>query len=145
MGFSRFYLKELDFILTRHPRELDDESLIRYTIDFNKEFEGSVRFREISDCRGLQGIDNLTVEGTTRAAELEIDRPNCRLAILVKDTKEHYGMARAYQMFASDKRGAVEVFTDLTKALIWLNYSDAEIEIIEDFMENPVNPAKPAQ
>ena len=136
MGFSRHYLKDNNFMFTRITGEVNDQNLRQHVIDLNRESEGISDLRELADCTGIKSMENLTVKGTSGCADLENNRPNSLLAILVTDSALLYGMARAYQAFSEDRRESVQIFKDKNEALAWLANDDAEIEVFNKFINN---------
>ena len=123
-------------MLTIHPKEIDDKIFIEHVIALGKETKGINNLKELSDCRAIENIDKLTVEGTTNAAELDTVGPDSLLSILIPDSALLLGMARAYQAFSEDSRKAIEIFTDIQSALTWFSYNDKEIETIKNFINN---------
>ncbi len=134
MGFHRYFLKQNNFILSKVSGQLNDQDLMQQVISLNRETKEMPDFRELSDCSNLESIEELTVQGTTRCAQTENSRSESLLAILITDSKLHYGMARVYQMLAEENRKTVKIFTDLHKALAWLAKDKQEIEVLKNFV-----------
>ena len=53
MGFSRHYFNEHNFMLTKVCGEIDDDDLMSHVNALNRETQGCVNVRELSDCRSL--------------------------------------------------------------------------------------------
>ncbi len=137
MGISRYYSKDLNFLLTRIAGDIDDDDLFEHVIALNKETQGISNLREIADCRELTGIGSLTGPGTARAAMKEENKPGCFGVILVPIEKGViYGMARAYQTFAQEHRESVEIYWEINEALKWLTTNtNLKVEAIRAFMD----------
>ncbi len=136
MGFSRHYLKDHRFMFTKISGEVNDQNLVQHVIDLNKETEGISDLRELADCREISSLEKLTVQGTATSGDTERDRPDSLLARLVTDSTLLFGLARAYQTFAENKRKSVEIFKDIHKALTWLANEDHEVEVLNNFINN---------
>jgi len=135
MPIRTYYFKEHSFMLNEFSGGLDDESLMKLINDVNDKTEGITGLRQLSDCRELQNIDNLTVQGTVISSNEEINRPQSLLAILVPEFNQQiYGMAKVYQSFSEANRKAVKIFTDLDEALSWLAQHDQEKELLKKFV-----------
>ncbi len=134
MGFSRHYLKANIFVLTKICGEVNDYNLREHIIAFKEETKGMSRLRELADCRGIENLENLTVSGTTRNAQIVDNRPDYLSALLVNDSTLLYGMARSFQMFFEESRKEVKIFKDIDDALDWLAIDDQEKEILKDFV-----------
>ena len=141
MGFSRYYLKKYKFMFTKISGEVNDQNLEEHVIALNMETEGVSDLREIADCRSIENMSRLTVQGTVNCAQLENNRPKSLLALLVSDSSMLFGMARAYQTFSAGRRKSVEIFKDINKAIAWLANDDQEINIFNEFinMHNEIN------
>ena len=135
MGFTRHYLKEYNFMLTKITGEVNDQNLKQHVMSLNKETEGISALRELADCREIADMSHLTVKGTADCAQLENKRPNSLLALLVSDSKLLFGMARAYQTFSEDRRKETKIFKNLVDALGWLARDEKEIEFLKEFIE----------
>ena len=135
MSFSRHFLTQHNFLLTKVENEIDDEQLMQHVLTLNKEAKDITCLRELADCRHLKSVEKLTVQGTTECASQEINKPGSLLAILVPDSPVIYGMARAYQMFSEDHRKAARVFNNLNDAIKWLSDNENELEIFMDFID----------
>lgn len=135
MGFSRRYLKDNNFLVTKVTGEVNDHNLREHVIELNMETEGISDLRELADCRGIVDLTQLTVQGTSECAKLENNRPNSLLAILVPDSTLLFGMARAYQAFSEDRRKDTEIFKSIDEALAWLSKDEREREELKDFIE----------
>lgn len=122
-------------MLTRISGELTDEILVRHVVDLNGEAKEAPDLRELADCRELEHLERLTVQGTANAAALETPRPESLLAILVPDANALlYGMARVYQTFSVEKRREVRILKNLDEALAWLGGDDAERAVLKGFV-----------
>ena len=133
MGFSTYYLKDHNFILTHISDEVDDHNLKQYVLTLNKNTEGMLNIRELADCRCVESMEKLTSQGTAACAELEKYRPDSLLAILVTESPLLYGLVRTYQTFAEGRRKEVKIFTDINQALTWLANDEKDLQIINNF------------
>lgn len=134
MGFSRHYLKECNFMLTKISGEVNDQNLRQHVIDLNRETEGISDLRELADCRDIRDMKRLSAQVTADCGHLENNRPYSLLALLINDSKLLFGMARAYQTFSQDRRKDTQIFKNLNDALSWLARDEKEIEILKDFI-----------
>jgi hypothetical protein len=119
MRISRHFLEEQDMTLIRVRGELDDNKLMRYAVALNRIVEKSGAVRHIVDFREVSCLKRLSVLGVTEYAKREPDQPEGSLALLISDSSFHFGMARAYQTFALEKRMAVEIFQERDAAVAW--------------------------
>ena len=143
MGFSRHWLRDHTFILTRVSGTIDNRSLLEHVQALNRERDGVIGMKELADCRDLRDVEALSVSAVTQAGSIEVKKPGSRLVILVpKQSPVIYGLARAYQMFASESREAVIVSTDVDEALRWLEFDETRLQVIKDFILNESH-AKP--
>jgi len=137
MGFSRHWLRDHTFILTRVSGTIDNRSLLEHVQAVNRERGGVIGMKELADCRDLRDVEALSVSAVTQAGSIEVKKPGSRLVILVpKESPVIYGLARAYQMFASESREAVLVSTDLDEAIRWLDFDENHVHLIKDFIHN---------
>ena len=135
MAIRTYYLEGHKFILNEFSGDLDDESLKNLIKDVNVKTKEITDLRELSDCRELQSIDNLTVQGTIVSSQLETNRPQSLLAIVTPEFNQQiHGMAKVYQSFSEATREAVKIFTDIDEAVSWLAKDDQEKEILENFV-----------
>lgn len=116
-------LDSFKLVITVTPEEINDQNLFEQVLALNLQAPGITDLKELGDCRNLKYADNLSVNGTTQAAASEIDRPESLLALLIHDDKLIYGLVRAYQAFAEDRRKSVKIFTKIEEALYWLELS----------------------
>lgn len=135
MGFSRHWLRDRAFVLTRVTGRIDNRSLLEHVQALNRESNGVIGMKELGDCRDLQDLEALSVSVVTQASSIEAKKPGSRLVILVpKESPVIYGLARAYEMFASESRQAVTVSMDLDEALCWLGFDEACLHMIKGFI-----------
>ena len=142
MGLSVYFNQKHNFMLTRLAGYIDNNNLRNHVLNLNKLTEGVSGLREIADCRKIENISYLTVEGTTIGAELESNKPGSLLAIVVPDSPSFYGVARVYQTFAGNHREAVKLFYNIRDALTWLGYGEAERKELITFVETANNEFK---
>ncbi len=69
MGITRYHLKENKFILSKFTCAIDNQVLKQQVRELMQETEEIPDFRELSDCKKLENIEMLTVEGTTSSAK----------------------------------------------------------------------------
>ena len=132
MGFSRHWLRDRTFLLTRVEGTIDNRSLLEHVQALNRESDGVIGMKELADCRDLKDVEALSVSAVTQASSLEVKKPGSRLVILVpKDSPVIYGLVRAYEMFATESRDAVIVSTDCDEALRWLNFDEKSQHVIK--------------
>jgi len=143
MGFSVYFNQKNHFVLTRLSGDIDNNNLRNHVLNLNKLTEGISELREIADCRNIENISYLTVEGTKIGAELESNKLGSLLAIVVPDSPLFYGMARVYQTFSGNHREAVNLFYNIRDALAWLGYGEVEIEELITFVETAKNEFRP--
>ncbi len=136
MGFSRYYLKEHNFLLTKVSGKIAVDDLLQHVITVNKEMTGKINLRQLTDCRNITDLQSLSVKDATNCAQRETNKPGCSLAIIVPDSPIFFGMARAYAMFAEDHRGEVRIFQNIHDALEWLANTPEEVNILADFVES---------
>ena len=136
MGISRHYLKENNFLLSRLCGEINDLNLSEHVLAFNRETKEISDLRELVDCRDIENLENLTVNGATSDAKLAEKHSDYMTAILVNNATLLYGMARAFQMFLDDRRKEVKIFKDFDEALSWLANNDKEINVLKKFIES---------
>jgi hypothetical protein len=105
-------------------------------MDFNRETEGISDLRELADCRGLISLETLTVKRTSDYAKLVSNKTQSLLAMLLTESPLLFGMARVYQTFTENKRGCVQIFRDIHKALEWLARDKQEIMLFNEFIKN---------
>jgi hypothetical protein len=134
MPFDLHYLEERRFMRTVVHGALDDEQLMRHVDELNRRTRGADDLREFADARGLTDMDALTVSGTTLAAAHEVPRLKSRLAIVIENTPLLIGLARAYQAFAQQQRGSVEIFHDPDAALGWLAEGHDDLPVLQRFV-----------
>lgn len=136
MGFSRHWLRDHAFVLTKVSGSIDNLSLIEHVQTLNQECVGIDGVKELADCRELKDVERLSVHGVTQASSREQVKPKSRLVILVpKDVPVIYGLARAYEMFASESRDAVMVSTDLDEAVRWLGFDENNLNRGKSFIQ----------
>ena len=135
MIFSRHFSKDHNFMYTKIAGEINDQNLRQHVIDKNKETEGISNFRELADCREISCMDSLTVQGAADSADTERDMHDSLLAILVTNSTLLFGLARAYQTFAEDRRKSVEIFKDIDKALAWLANDEQEVDLLNEYIK----------
>ena len=132
-----YYLEEHGFVFNKFAGKVDDASLLRLINKINDIAGGRADLRELSDCRDVQSIEELTVEGTISSSKEEINRPQSLLAILVPEFDQQiWGMAKVYQSFSEGTRQAVEIFTDLGEAISWLARDPDEENLLQEFISN---------
>ena len=136
MGFSRHFLKENNFLLTRVSGDINKTNLMEHMIAFNNETSGISDLRELGDLRGIESLDELSVSQTTRLAGIENSHPGFLLAMVTDENPLVYGMARAFQMFAENNKKEVRVFKDMDEALSWIAKDDEEFDVLKAFIEN---------
>ncbi|MFW8602288.1 hypothetical protein ACOHYD_12510 [Desulfobacterota bacterium M19] len=136
MGFSRYYFKEHNFLLTRISGQIAVKDLLEHVITVNKEMTEKINLRQLTDCRSITNLQNLSVKDTTNCAQRETNKPGSSLAIVVPDSPIFFGMARAYAMFAEDHRGEVRIFQNTHDALEWLANNPEEVNILSNFIES---------
>jgi len=108
MGFTRYWLRERAFLLTNVSGRIDNRSLMEHVQALNRESGGVMGLKELADCRELRNVEALAVSGVTQAGSLEVKKPGSRLGILVpKESPVIFGLARAYEMFASESRACL--------------------------------------
>lgn len=135
MGTGSFYLEENGFIYSKFAGNVNDEALFNLVSKINEKARDVANLRELSDCRDLQSIDEMTVEGTISNSKEEINRPQSLLAILVPEfNRQIYGMAEVYKSFSEGTREAVKIFTDFDEAVSWLARDDSEKEVLASFI-----------
>ncbi len=137
MPFERRYCPEQRFMLTTLGGRIDDDDLMDHVLALNEQTAGIEGLLEFGDCAGVKDIDSLSVRGTTRCAEREAVKPGSRLVIYVPPNDPlTFGLARAYQAFAEDKRDAVRGCSSVDEALTWLTQGNEEkMTAIRRFME----------
>ena len=91
MGLSAYFNQKHNFMLTRLAGYIDSNNLRNHVLNLNKLTKGVSGLREIADCRKIENISYLTVEGTTIGAGLESNKPDSLLAIVVPDSPSFYG------------------------------------------------------
>jgi hypothetical protein len=134
--FTRHYLDRLNFAYTRVSGSADDGQLLEHHQAMQRETAGKHAMLELADCRDVTDLTHLTSAGTIQVAKLDAISGyaiNGRLAILVADQLA-YGLARTYQVFASEIREACAVTYDFDEAIKLLGLSNRP-EIIE-FIES---------
>ncbi len=136
MGFSRYYFKEHNFLLTKISGQIAVDDLLQHVITVNKEMTGKINLRQLTDCRNITNLQSLSVKDATNCAQRETNKPGCSLAIVVPDSPIFFGMARAYAMFAEDHRGEVRIFQNIHDALEWLAKDPEEFNILTNFVES---------
>lgn len=136
MGFSRYYFKGHNFLLTKVSGKIAVDDLLQHVMAVNKEMAGKINLRQLTDCRNITDLQSLSVKDATNCAQREINKPGCLLAIVVPESPIFFGMARAYAMFAEDHRGEVQIFQNIHDALEWLANDPEEINILTDFVES---------
>ena len=120
MRVKRHYIKERNLIRTKIFGEMADPHLFRHLLANKGEAEGPSDFKQLVDFRDVGCMKGLTVRAVTEYAKREPERTGSLLVLLIPDSPLHFGMARAYQTFVTEKRKSVEIFTDLDSAEAWL-------------------------
>lgn len=135
MGTRSYYLEENSFILNKFSGDVSDEGLSQLINKINDKAGNVPDLRELADCRDLQSIDDMTVEGTISNSKEEVNRPQSLLAILIPEYNQQIrGMAKVYQSFSEATRKAVKIFSDLEEAISWLAHDEQEKEVLRDFI-----------
>lgn len=137
MGFTRYYLKEHNFLLTRMTGRVDDAALTDHIRAHTEETRGVRNLRELVDVRQADDLDGLSMDGTTGAARTMRKIPEGKLVILIPSGSAFlYGMARAFNEFSADAWGQVEISEDLNAALGWLADDEEDLAHLAEFTEN---------
>ncbi len=136
MGFSRYYLKEHNFLLTKVSGKITVDDLLQHVMTVNKEMGKNINLRQLTDCRNITDIQSLTVKETTNCAQRETNKPGSSLAIVVPDSPIIFGMVRAYTMFAEDHRREIKIFQNIHDALAWLANDPEEVNVLRNFVES---------
>ena len=135
MGLKRSHLKSESFVYTLAFGKISNQNLMEHVIALNNETQDIPDFLELADCRQIESVDELSVQGTISSSNLEISRPESKLAILVPEDKTLiFGLARTYQMFSEEKRKAVIVTNKLEEALNFL-FEDKDLTSVLEFIE----------
>jgi len=121
MKITRKFIEEHDRMLTKVSGGLCDTQLARYMTVICREKGARPSGKQLIDLTEVGCINNLSVRGVTNYSKREPERPSSQLALLVGDCAVHYGMARAYQTFAVEKRLSVEIFQEKDAAFAWFN------------------------
>ena len=130
MKSVRSYPHEFNLVITTTPEELNDQNLLEQVKKLNRETAGISDLKEIGDCHNLEDVSKLTVEATIRAGSSENDGPGSLFALLIPDNKLVFGLARACQTFAEDRRKSVMIFAGIEKALEWLSLcEEAKVKV----------------
>lgn len=136
MGAGSHFLKENHFIYNKFTGDVNDEGLLNLINRINDKAGDIADLRELSDCRDLQSIDDMTVGGTISNSMEEVNRPQSLLAILVPEANPQISsMAEVYKSYSESTRQAVEIFTDFDKALSWLAPDAKEKQALKDFID----------
>jgi hypothetical protein len=120
--FERFYQPDSLFVYVRLSGVIDDAQVRQQLHDYNREAEGRTGILELSDCRAVEDVQQVSVKGLVEGANLERGQTRVeggKLAVVVT-TPLQYGLARAYVEISSNFREAVAVFYDFDEALRWL-------------------------
>ncbi|MDH5641065.1 MAG: hypothetical protein OEY28_07205 [Nitrospira sp.] len=138
MAIERRWLHEQRFVLTTVSTSLDNHALLEHVEDMNRECDGITGLKEFADCRALIDVEQVSVSGITQACLREKKKPGSKLVILVPPhSPVMYGLARVYQMFASDSRDVVKVFTDIDDAMRWLEPDEKNRRSLLEFLNDP--------
>ncbi|MDH5641064.1 MAG: hypothetical protein OEY28_07200 [Nitrospira sp.] len=133
MGFSRHWLRDHGFVLTMVRGSINGRSLMEHVRALNQESHGISGLKELVDCRELIDVSALSVCGVTDASMSETKKPGSRLVFLLpKHSPVLYGIARAYQMFAMERRDAVMISTDFVEAVQWLGLDEKSLHTIQE-------------
>lgn len=141
MAIEMHYLEERRFMLTVVHGEIHDEQLMEHVQELNQVTAGVSDLRELADSRQITDLERLSVRGTTLGAAHEIPRLEGKLAILVTDSPLMFGLARAYQAFAQNQRGSVEIFHELDEALEFLAEGEEDLQGLREFVAGVGRPA----
>ena len=138
MPFSRHFLPELNFVLTRTWGMLSDDDVLSHVRALNTSYGDQESLVELGDARGLKasGLMGVTFSSVIRAAQLEEGQKRVadgRLAIVADDLLI-FGFARAYTTVSSHFRGDAGAFRDLQEAMTWLGLAEHQERILH-FME----------
>ena len=135
MRTGSYYLNENGFIFNKFVGNVDDTKLLKLITYVNDKTGDVADLREFSDCRKVENIDEMTVEGTISNSKEEVNRPESLLAILVPELdRQIYGMAEVYKSYSEGTRKDVKIFTDFEEALSWLAPDAAEREVLTEFI-----------
>jgi hypothetical protein len=128
--FERYFFKEHQFYLTRLSGKLEVAGLVEHIMAVNIDLAGTTGIRQLSDCRMITDVSNLSVADATQCTMLEKQKTNSVLALLVPDNPVFYGIARACSMFLDASRKDVQVFRDFEKAISWLSRDTSDFDMI---------------
>ncbi len=134
--FERFYKESSDFVYVRISSEIDDDGFLEHMLAYNQEAKERKGIMELCDCRDVSSTTNFTVQMCAECGKLDARQNRViggKLAILVSE-EFHYGMARAFEMFANEGGRKVEIFYEFDKAIDFLNIKESITEIVE-FLE----------
>ena len=138
MSIERRWFAQQTFVVTTVRASLDNHALLEHVEDMNRECAGITGLKEVADCRALTDVEQVSVSGITQACLREKKKPGSKLVILVPPhSPVMYGLARVYQMFASDSRDSVKVFTDIDDAMRWLEPDEKNRRSLLEFLNDP--------
>jgi len=121
MRVLRRIVKEQDLVLTKISGCLNDKQLMKYISVLGRTDGEKPQTKQLVDCRNVTCMRKMTVRGATSYAKREPIEQDHLSALLIPDNSLSFGMARAYQTFASEKKRNVEIFKDFDHAMVWLN------------------------
>lgn len=136
MGFSRYYLKDYRFMLTRITGDMNDHNSMEHIIAHNREADGITDLRELTNGRKIDSMAALTVQGVIECAMLAQERPQGLLALLVPDSALYFGLARVFQTFTEKRSRGVRIFKNIDAAVKWLSNSEAELAFFAQFIKD---------
>ena len=127
-------LDDFKLFLSIGKGAVNDHDLLAHVQNLNDLSQSRCHFNELADCRLVDDLSLLSTDGARISATSEEKKEGSKLAILVNDSPLVYALARAYEMFAEDKRQDIEIFLCESAALEWLGYNEEEVESIKEII-----------
>lgn len=135
MPIERRLDQDGNFVLTALLGKIIETEVRAHMVGMERETVAMPGYRELTDCRGVTDITELSVQFVVDAGGF-VEGRGSRVALLLRSEPVYYGMARAFQALSDRTGEVVEIFNDETKALTWLAQDADDLERMTAFVES---------
>ncbi|MCM8527686.1 MAG: STAS/SEC14 domain-containing protein [Lentisphaeraceae bacterium] len=134
---EHLFLEDHNFVLTIAEGEISDEKFMKHITILNESDKLRENYRGIVDCRTVSTVATPSSDVIFKAGHFEGGSQKPRRVAVLSNNELIYGLVRMYDAYTP--HAEMEVFSELSRAIEWLEVGELKDQIKEFYRSQEAN------